>query len=143
MCSKAHSTSQYVCCIAHNMNMIHCDLNTKLRKAAAKGTRLHLDAAHVQILMSARIYPALAILEAEELNALCHQDNQPLGQQRRRAKTAMSSAPSGCGIERVETTGPSAGTKTGLTEMDVGLAASRLASVAALMVSRHKRPSTL
>ena len=115
--------------------------NTKLRRAAANGTRLHLDPAHVQILMSARIYPALAILEAEELNALCHQDNQPLGQPRRRAKSAMSLAPSGCGNDLIETTGQSAGTKTDQTEMDVGLAASRLASAAASMVSRHKRPN--
>ena len=124
------------------MSMIHGDLNTKLRRAAANGTRLHLDPAHVQILMSARIYPTLAILEAEELNALCHQDNQPPGPKRRPARTAMSSAPSGCGIEMIGTIGPFVGMKTEQAEMDVGLAASRLASAAVMQINRLKRHKT-
>ena len=122
--------------------MIHNDLGDKLRRAARNGTRLHLDAAHVQILMSARVYSALAILEAEELNALCNQDNQKLETPRRPARSAMSSAPSGCGIERIETTGPSVGMKTAREEMDVGLAANRLASAAVMQISHLKRHKT-
>lgn len=117
-------------------------LASKLRKAARNGTRVTFDPAQVQLLMSPQIYKAIARLELEELTAPCRQDNQPLGPQERAALPAMSSAPTGFGIAQIETTGPSAGTKTEQAEMDVGLAAGRLASAAVMKVSRLKRNKT-
>lgn len=51
------------------------ELAGRIRKAARNGSRLHLDPCHVRVLMDPRLYPIIAIMEAEELNALCQQDN--------------------------------------------------------------------
>ena len=114
------------------------DLAGKLRRAAKNGTRLHLDEVHVKALLSPRIYGIISNLEAEELNALCDQDNMPVSRSAPPQLRVISSESTGCGTGRTGTTGPSAGTRMEAMGADVALAASRLASEAVKKVSRRK-----
>jgi len=59
--------------------------------------------------MSPPIYAVLAALEAEELNRLCNQDNEPVHQAAPTGRAVSNLDHIGCGIGRIETTGQSAG----------------------------------
>ncbi|MHA6719684.1 hypothetical protein ACX40Y_09540 [Sphingomonas sp. RS6] len=116
------------------------DLADRLRRAARNGTRLHLDVQHIRVLMSEPIYSAISMAELKELNAQCQQDDAP---PTAAATPVINSAPSGCGIAQTATIGTSAGIKAEMQQAaDVGHAASRLASEAALQISRRKKRAT-
>ncbi|MBC9033017.1 hypothetical protein IAG41_11480 [Sphingomonas sp. JC676] len=115
---------------------IHADLAERLRKAARNGTRLHLEPAHVKALLSPGIYGVISTLEAEELNALCDQDNQLDETSKLRARPDISSGRTGSGIVPTATTGRSVGS------MVEQRAAEALASEEALRICRRKKRST-
>ncbi|WP_206757221.1 hypothetical protein [Sphingomonas sp. CFBP 8765] len=121
---------------------LYSELAGRIRKAARNGSRLHLDHCHVRALMDARLYPIIALMEAEELNALCQQDNYVTEPQRALPRSAMSSEPIGSGIALIETTGPSAGMPLQQMDVSVGLAASRSALAAVTQVTRRKQRKT-
>jgi hypothetical protein len=75
----------------------------------------------------------LAALEAEELNALCQQDNQPAGESDPLPPTGSSSDHFGFGIAPIATTGQSVGST------DVQRAAEALASAEARQIIRQKK----
>lgn len=122
--------------------MVYGELMRRLRRAARSGGRLHLEPAHVRALLDPRAYGTLSALEAEELNSLCGQDNQPLVKAER-VHTAINSVPIGSGIDPIATIGRSAGIQQEMTDEAVGLAASRLASAAVMKVSPRRRRATL
>ncbi len=111
----------------------------KIRRAVRNGSRLHLDAQQARALMSPPIYPLIALLESDELNSLCEQDNQPARVAAEIPQTVTRLGRSGSGIAPIGTIGPSAGIPMGAVAPDVGLAASRLASEAVKMVSRQRQ----
>lgn len=82
-------------------------------------------------------------MEAEELNALCQQDNHVTEPQKQLPRSAMSSAPIGSGTAPTATTGLYAGIPTALMDDSVGHAASRLALAAVTQVSRQRQLKTL
>lgn len=123
------------------MPVIH-DLADKLRKAARNGSRLHLDQPHVRALLSPRIYEVITSLEAEELNALCLQDNEPAARRTPPKLHVISSETSGSGIGGTAMTGVFAGTTQGETASEVGHAASRSASAAVMQITRQRQPKT-
>lgn len=130
MCDTTLDLSKRVC---YHTRMIYSDLAKKLRRAALHGSRLHLEPSHVAAILSSPLYAIIANLEAEELSALCPQNEKlPLTDR----QVAPRSARSGSGIEPIEMTGTYAGTSP-VAETDVGHAASRLASVAAAQVVRR------
>ena len=93
--------------------------------------------------MNPKLYALIALMEAEELNALCQQDNHDQLSPAPPAQSAISLVPTGFGIDGIETTGRSAGTLTVPMEADVGQAASRLASAAVTQTSRPRKRRTL
>jgi hypothetical protein len=103
----------------------------KLRKAARNGTRLTLDVAQVQLLMSPRIYQAIALLEMEELTAPCRQENEP-----KEPRSATNLEPTGSGIARTAALGQSVGWKVEQRAADA------LVSRAARQLSRPKKLRT-
>ena len=116
------------------------DLADRLRRAARNGTRLRLDMQHIRVLMSDPIYSAITTAERKEFNALCQQDNEPPVTA---VKPATSSAHFGSGIAPTATIGTSAGIKAETrSDEGVGHAASRLASEAALQISRQSKRAT-
>jgi hypothetical protein len=123
------------------VQVIH-ELADKLRKAARNGSRLHLEQPHVRALLSPRIYEVIASLEAEELNALCLQDNEPAERKTPPKLRVISSETSGSGIGGTAMTGAFAGTTPGETASEVGHAASRSASAAVMRITRQKQPKT-
>ncbi|MBC7603204.1 MAG: hypothetical protein H7255_11185 [Ramlibacter sp.] len=106
----------------------------KLRKAACNGTRLTLDPAQVQLLMSPRIYKSIAFLELEELTAPCRQDTKPAVVN---APLASSLVPSGSGIVPTATHGRSVGSTVEQRAADA------LVSQAARLLRRPKMQKTL
>lgn len=111
---------------------VHAEIATSLRRAVRNGSKLHLSVEHARALLRPPFYALLASLEAEELNALCQQDNDEMPLP---PLPASNSASSGCGIERIAMTGRSVGL------MDVQRAAEALVSEEALKMIHQKKPS--
>lgn len=106
------------------------NLGDRLRSAARTGRGLRLGPEHVEILMSANIYDAIAAFEAEEIRRACE------------ARTANDNswANSGSGNTLKSAPGASAGSNRSTVEVSRG--ASLLLQEAAIQTLRHKKRST-
>lgn len=106
-------------------------LMKRLRRAASNGSKLHLDADHVQLLLSDDVYRLLSNLEATEMRKAC--------------ATASVNDNSwgiiGSGSDRTTVAGASAGLSSGPME-DLSRGARLQLAEAMSELRRPKKPST-
>lgn len=116
---------------------VFCKISEQFRRSIRNNTRLHLTPTQVQALLNHGVYSVLAALEAEELNRLCGQDNQPPERKSAPGPSGFSTVRTGSGTAPIETIGPFAGS------MAEQRAARALASEAAAQMSPRKRRKML
>ncbi|AYJ84817.1 hypothetical protein D3Y57_01660 (plasmid) [Sphingomonas paeninsulae] len=94
--------------------MVFAEVVRRIDRAARYGERLHLDLPHIHAILASPIYTLLNDLKAKEFQASWPREE--VHRERQETKHVRNSAIAGSGIEKNETTGPSAGS-TGVSSV--------------------------